>query len=419
MNNPEYRKFSECRNYVKGDCFSKISAFVDFDSDKEYIILPGFCDVHVHLREPGFFYKESVLTGSQAGARGGYTAVCAMPNLNPVPDCRENLIKELEIIKRDAVINVYPYASLTVGEKGLVPSDMENMSDLCVAYSDDGKGVQSKDMMRSLMERAKKLGKIVAAHCEDESLLHGGYIHDGEYAKKHGHKGICSESEYLQIERDLKLAEETGVMYHVCHISTKESVGLIRKAKKRGVDVTCETAPHYLVLSENDLKEEGRFKMNPPLRTEEDRLALIEGVKDGTIDMIATDHAPHSAEEKSKGLSGSSFGIVGLETAFPVLYTELVKKNVISLGKLIELLAFNPRKRFGIPFYKGETCVNLGDEETGDFSVWEVSQPYKIDSAEFLSKGRATPFEGREVYGRNLATFSGGKVVYKATEKKI
>lgn len=354
-----------------------------------------------------------------AAARGGFTAVCAMPNLDPVPDSRENLLKEIGIIARDAVINVYPYAALTVGEKGLVAADLEGTSDLCVAYSDDGKGVQRRDTMLSLMERAEKLGKIVAAHCEDESLLRGGYIHDGIYAKTHGHKGICPESEYLQIERDLALAEETGVKYHVCHVSAKESVELIRKAKKRGADVTCETAPHYLVLDENDLREEGRFKMNPPLRSEKDRLALIEGIKDGTIDMIATDHAPHSAEEKSRGLSGSAFGIVGLETAFPVLYTELVRKGVITADRLIGLMAVEPRRRFGIPFGKSKNnFVTLSSgENVGDFSVWELGEEYEIDPEEFLSKGRATPFEGRRVFGRNIATFVNGKEVYSSAEK--
>lgn len=409
---------------IKGGCrlvrefsFSKAPVFPD--SDKEYFVFPGFCDVHVHLREPGFFYKESIRTGTMAAARGGFTAVCAMPNLDPVPDSRENLLKEIGIIARDAVINVYPYAALTVGEKGLVAADLEGTSDLCVAYSDDGKGVQRRDTMLSLMERAEKLGKIVAAHCEDESLLRGGYIHDGIYAKTHGHKGICSESEYLQIERDLALAEETGVKYHVCHVSAKESVELIRKAKKRGADVTCETAPHYLVLDENDLREEGRFKMNPPLRSEKDRLALIEGIKDGTIDMIATDHAPHSAEEKSRGLSGSAFGIVGLETAFPVLYTELVMKGVITADRLIGLMAVEPRRRFGIPFGKSqENFITLSSgENVGDFSVWELGEEYEIDPEEFLSKGRATPFEGRRVFGRNIATFVNGKEVYSSAEK--
>lgn len=385
-----------------------------FRSANEYFIFPGFCDVHIHLREPGFFYKESILTGTQAAARGGYTAVCAMPNLSPVPDSVENLNCELEIIKRDAVINVYPYAALTVGEKGKEMADLEGLAALSVAFSDDGKGVQSRDMMLRLMEKAQRLGKIVAAHCEDESLLNGGYIHLGEYAKSHGHRGICSESEYGQIARDIELAAETGVRYHVCHISTKESVELIRNAKKRGVDVTCETAPHYLVLSDKDLFEEGRFKMNPPLRSEEDRLALIEGIKDGTIDMIATDHAPHSAEEKSRGLEKSPFGIVGLEAAFPVLYTELVKKSVITLEKLIELMVFNPRKRFGIGFNGGEdNYIMLNGERVGDFSVWELSEEYTVEPKEFLSKGKATPFEGKRVFGRNKLTVCGGRVVFE------
>lgn len=369
-------------------------------SDSQNIIFPGFCDVHVHFREPGFFYKESIKTGSEASARGGYTAVCTMPNLNPVPDSRENILEQVKIINNDAVINVYPYGAITVGQKGESLSDMEGMNEFAVAFSDDGRGVQSEEMMREAMLKAKSLGKIIVAHCEDNSLLNGGYIHDGKYAKEHNHKGICSESEWKPIERDIRLAKETGCAYHVCHISCKESVELIRQAKKDGVDITCETAPHYLVLDENDLQEDGRFKMNPPLRAKEDREALVEGVKDGTIDMIATDHAPHSAEEKSKGLQGSSFGIVGIETAFPVLYTKLVKTDVISLEKLINLLAVNPRRRFGIP---------LGN----DYSVWNLGEEFTVNPDEFLSKGRATPFEGEKLKGKCLLTVAGGKIVYK------
>ncbi len=369
-------------------------------SDSQNIILPGFCDVHVHFREPGFFYKESIKTGSEASARGGYTAVCTMPNLNPVPDSEAHILEQVRIIENDAVINVYPYGAITVGQKGEQLSDMDSMAQYAVAFSDDGRGVQSEQMMREAMIKAKSLGKIITAHCEDNSLLHGGYIHDGVYAKEHNHKGICSESEWKPIERDIRLAKETGCAYHVCHISCKESVELIRQAKKDGVDITCETGPHYLVLDENDLQEDGRFKMNPPLRSKEDRIALIEGIKDGTIDMIATDHAPHSAEEKSKGLSGSAFGIVGIETAFPVLYTKLVMQGVISLERLMELLCVNPRKRFGIP---------LGN----DYSVWRLNEKFTVNPEDFLSKGRATPFEGESLYGRCLLTVAGGKTVYK------
>ena len=369
-------------------------------SDSQNIIFPGFCDVHVHFREPGFFYKESIKTGSEASARGGYTAVCTMPNLNPVPDSKKHILEQVKIIENDAVIKVYPYGSITVRQKGEALSDMEDMAQYAIAFSDDGRGVQSEEMMRAAMIKAKSLGRIITAHCEDNSLLFGGYIHDGKYAKEHGHKGICSESEWKPIERDIRLAKETGCAYHVCHISCKESVELIRQAKKDGVDITCETGPHYLVLDENDLQEDGRFKMNPPLRSTEDRLALIEGIKDGTIDMIATDHAPHSAEEKSKGLSGSAFGIVGIETAFPVLYTKLVKNNIISLERLIELLAVNPRKRFNIP---------LGN----DYTVWKLNEEFTVNPDEFLSKGKATPFEGERLFGRCLLTVADGKTVYK------
>lgn len=368
---------------------------------ENYIIVPGLCDVHVHFREPGFSYKETIASGSAAAAHGGYTAVCTMPNLSPVPDCAEHLKAQLDAIDKSAVIEVIPYGAITVGEKGEELSDMESMADNVCAFSDDGRGVQNDGMMREAMAKAKRLGKIIAAHCEDNSLLFGGYIHDGEYAKAHGHRGISSESEYRQIERDLRLAEETGCAYHVCHISTKESVELIRQAKARGVDVTSETAPHYLVLCDEDMQEDGRFKMNPPLRSREDKQALIEGIKDGTIDMIATDHAPHSAEEKGRGLEKSLMGVVGLETAFPVLYTELVKKNIITLERLVELMSFKPKERFGI--------------DTGcDFAVFGIDEPYKTDPNEFLSMGRATPFAGREVFGRCLLTVHGGKAVYKA-----
>ncbi len=368
----------------------------------QYLIFPGFCDVHVHFREPGFSYKETVKSGSAAAAAGGYTAVCTMPNLSPVPDCAENMKRQLDIIKRDSLINIYPYASITVGEKGERLSDFDSLCGDAVSFSDDGRGVQSESVMRSAMEKAASLGKIITAHCEDNSLLFGGYIHAGSYAAAHSHRGISSESEYLPIKRDLKLAAETGCAYHVCHVSTKESVALIKEAKKEGVNVTCETAPHYLVLDEGDLREDGRFKMNPPLRSKDDREALIEGILDGTIDMIATDHAPHSAEEKSRGLEKSAFGIVGLETAFPILYTRLVKKNIITLEKLILLMAVNPRQRFSIPF---------GD----DFSVWDVSEEYEVEPEKFLSKGRATPFEGERVFGRCRLTVCGSRVVYDGT----
>ena len=370
-----------------------------FLSDR-YVVLPGFCDVHVHFREPGFSYKETIKTGCASAARGGYTAVCTMPNLVPVPDSAEHLGEQTKIIDRDATIGVYPYAAITVGQRGEELSDMEAMCDRAIAFSDDGRGVQSDDMMREAMTRAKRLGKMIVAHCEVNSLLHGGYIHDGEYARAHGHRGICSESEYAQIERDLKLAKETGCAYHVCHISAKESVALIRRAKAEGVNVTCETGPHYLVMDDSDLREEGRFKMNPPLRGREDREALVEGLLDGTIDMIATDHAPHSAEEKSRGLAGSAFGIVGLETAFPVLWTKLVKEGILMLDQLMALMVTNPRKRFGIP---------MGQ----DFSVWDLNEQFTVNPCDFLSLGRATPFAGMELYGVNYLTVHGGQIVYK------
>ena len=375
---------------------SELSVF----NSPRFAVFPGFCDVHVHFREPGFSYKETIASGSLASARGGYTDVCTMPNLNPVPDSKEHLKQQQDLIDATACIHVHPYGAITVGQKGEALSDLAGMAAHCIAFSDDGRGVQSDEMMRRAMEEARTLGKMIVAHCEDNSLLRGGYIHDGDYAKAHGHRGICSESEWGQIARDLQLVKQTGCAYHVCHISTKESVDIIRKAKAEGVNVTCETGPHYLILDDSFLQEDGRFKMNPPLRGKEDREALIEGLLDGTIDMIATDHAPHSAEEKSRGLEKSAFGIVGIETAFPLLYTYLVKPGILSLERLVALLTVNPRKRFGIP------CGV-------DFTVWDLDAVSKIDPNEFLSMGKATPFAGWEVSGKCMATVCDGKVVYK------
>ena len=375
------------------------------DCENMYI-LPGLADVHVHLREPGFSYKETIETGTKACAHGGYTLVCSMPNLNPTPDSLENLKVQLDLIEKDAVIDVRPYGTITVGEKGEVLSDIEGLSDYAIAYSDDGRGVQDEELMREAMLKAKSLGKMIVAHCEDNSLLYGGYIHDGEYAKAHGHKGICSESEYGPIARDLKLVEETGCSYHVCHISTKESVEIIRQAKARGVDVTCETGPHYLVLSDKDLQENARFKMNPPLRSEEDRKALVEGVLDGTIDMIATDHAPHSAEEKSKGLKDSMMGVVGIETAFSVMYTNFVKTGLMTLEKLVEIMSVNPCKRFGF-----ENGIKVG--EKANLAVFDLDKKYTVNPEEFLSKGRSTPFEGVELNAKCILTIADGEVAYE------
>ncbi len=403
--------------FTKGDLFVKDSTVVSssemintsdadtFDCGGAFLF-PGLCDVHVHLREPGFLYKETIKSGTAAAARGGYTAVCSMPNLNPCPDSTENINIQLDAIKKDACINVYPYATITVGEKGEELSDMEALAELCIGFSDDGKGVQKREMMKEAMKRAKKLGKIIAAHCEDNDLLFGGYIHDGEYARAHGHRGICSESEWKPIERDIELLHETGCAYHVCHISTKESVEAIRKAKKEGLDITCETGPHYLVLDDSKLQEDGRFKMNPPLRSRTDREALIEGILDGTIDMIATDHAPHGTEEKSRGLEKSLMGVVGIETAVPVMYTNFVKTGIISMERLIELMHINPRKRFG---------MKIGGTEIGDradFTVFDFSEKYRVNPDEFLSMGRSTPFEGDEVYGRCRMTVADGKICF-------
>lgn len=372
------------------------------------IVVPGLVDVHVHLREPGFSFKETMETGTAAAARGGYTAVCAMPNLNPVPDSAEHLAVELEAIRRGAKVRVYPYGSLTVGERGLEMADISAMADAAVAYSDDGRGVQDEDMMRECMRAVAATGKLLAAHCEVDSLLKGGYIHDGAYARAHGHRGICSESEWREVERDIRLAEETGCAFHVCHVSTKESVRLVREARARGVNVTAETAPHYLLLTEEDLQEDGRFKMNPPLRERTDRDALIEGLLDGTIGMIATDHAPHTPEEKSRGLEKSPMGVSGLECAFPVLFTGLVEKGAVTLEKLVELMSSAPAKRFGIP--GGE--IEVG--KPANLAVFDIDTEYTIDSSEFASMGRATPFEGWRVRGKCLMTVCAGRTVWRA-----
>lgn len=386
-------------SFLNGAVVSIENEGFSFLNNPSYSIFPGFCDVHVHFREPGFSYKETILSGSRAAAHGGYTAVCTMPNLDPVPDSPEHLQPQLEAIRKDACIAVYPYAAITKGEQGRILSDMAALAPKVIAFSDDGRGVQDPSMMEEAMIQAKALGKLIVAHCEDNSLLRGGYIHDGAYAKAQGHRGICSESEWGPIARDLELAAKTGAGYHVCHISTKESVDIIRQAKKSGVDVTCETGPHYLTMDDSFLQEEGRFKMNPPLRSPEDRAALIEGLRDGTIDMIATDHAPHSSDEKARGLEESAFGVVGLETAFPILYTCLVKPGVITMDTLLEKLVYNPRNRFGIP---------LGN----DFSVWDLNAEYRVDPKDFLSMGKATPFQGWTVWGKCMATFYQGKAVY-------
>ncbi|MBQ2147291.1 MAG: dihydroorotase [Firmicutes bacterium] len=368
-------------------------------TDSGSTVLPGFCDVHVHFREPGFSYKETIASGSAAAAHGGYTAVCTMPNLAPVPDSLSHLEQQLEIIEKTAAIAVHPYGSISVGEQGKEIADLEAMAPYVCAFSDDGKGVQDAGLMKEAMTRAKALGKLVVAHCEVNELLRGGYIHDGRYAKEHGHRGICSESEWRQVERDIDLAYQTGCGYHVCHISTKESAELVRQGKKDGIDVSCETAPHYLLMDDSQLAEDGWFKMNPPVRDRSDREALLEGICDGTIEIVATDHAPHSAEEKAKGLEKSAFGIVGIETAFPLLYTYLVKSGTLTLDQLVKLLSDNPRKRFGIQSDPGR-------------SIWNLEEEYIIDPDDFLSKGKATSFKGWKVFGRCIETVYNGNTVY-------
>ncbi len=370
------------------------------------VVSYGFADLHVHFREPGAPQKETILSGSQAAARGGYTTVCAMPNLSPAPDTPEHIALEQAIIDQDACIQVLPYATITLGRAGKQVVDMEALKGRCVAFSDDGSGVQREEVMLQAMHRAAELDCIIAAHCEDDTLLHGGYIHQGRWCAAHGHRGICSQSEWGQIARDLELAARTGCRYHICHVSAKESVALVREAKRSGVRVTCETAPHYLTLCEDDLQEDGRFKMNPPLRSSEDRDALLEGLRDGTVDAIATDHAPHTAEEKSRGLEKSAMGIVGLETAFPVLYTQLVKEGKISLERLLDALCTTPRRIFRLG-------GALREGQKANLTVLDLNAAYTIDSRLFLSKGHATPFDGMSVQGAVRMTLMDGKTVWK------
>ena len=388
-----------------GDRISCPADAVSIDLHKA-VLFPGFVDVHVHLREPGFSYKETIRTGTLAAAHGGFAHVAAMPNLDPVPDCAAALAVQRAIIEKDALVHVHPYGAISVGEKGERLADLEGLAPGVIAFSDDGRGVQSESLMREAMMQCRRLGKILAAHCEDNSLLHGGYIHDGAYARAHGHRGICSESEWGPIARDLRLAEETGCAYHVCHVSTKESVALIRAAKRRGVDVTCETAPHYLTFTDEDLQEDGRFKMNPPLRAREDRDALIEGLLDGTIDMLVTDHAPHSREEKARGLEKSAMGVVGLETSFAASYTALVQTGILPLGKLVDLMHGAPMRRFGCG-------TELAEGQPADLTAFDLTKTYTVDPETFLTMGRATPFAGRALTGVCKLTMIGGEPVWK------
>ena len=388
-----------------GDRISCPADAVSIDLHKA-VLFPGFVDVHVHLREPGFSYKETIRTGTLAAAHGGFAHVAAMPNLDPVPDCAAALAVQRAIIEKDALVHVHPYGAVSVGEKGERLADLEGLAPGVIAFSDDGRGVQSESLMREAMMQCRRLGKILAAHCEDNSLLHGGYIHDGAYARAHGHRGICSESEWGPIARDLRLAEQTGCAYHVCHVSTKESVALIRAAKRRGVDVTCETAPHYLTFTDEDLQEDGRFKMNPPLRAREDRDALIEGLLDGTIDMLVTDHAPHSREEKARGLEKSAMGVVGLETSFAASYTALVQTGILPLGKLVDLMHGAPMRRFGCG-------TELAEGQPADLTAFDLTKTYTVDPETFLTMGRATPFAGRALTGVCKLTMIGGSPVWK------
>lgn len=408
-------KFKKSSVLIKDGLIHSLGVSISFgnidriiDAMGKYFLIPGFVDVHTHLREPGFSYKETIKSGSAAGARAGYNVLCTMPNLNPAPDCAENLKVQTDIIERDAVIDVLPFGTITKGRKGVGEIvDFKSMAKIAVGFSDDGTGVQTDALMEQAMKECAKLGKIISAHCEVNDLLKGGYIHDGEYARLHNYKGICSESEWAQIERDCLLAEKTGCQYHVCHISAKESVDIIRRAKARGVKVTCETGPHYLTMCDMDLQEDGRFKMNPPLRSAEDMQALIDGVLDGTVDVIATDHAPHSAEEKDKGLEKSAMGVVGLETAFAVLYTKLVKTGIITFEKLVEMMSVKPREIFGIE--GGRIAVGA----PANLCMLDTEKQWTVNPDKFVTMGRATPFKGWELYGENLLTILRGEIVYE------
>ena len=397
---------------ILGDKIERIAADIQpADNDKIYdctglTIMSGLVDLHVHLREPGFSAKETIATGTAAAAHGGFTTVCSMPNLAPAPDSMANLQQQLDIIERDAVIKVLPYATITRKRVGDELVDFAELKPYVAGFSDDGTGVQSEEVMRQAMAEAAKNDAIIAAHCEVDDLLRGGYIHDGEYARINGHRGICSESEWKQVERDIELVAEAGCRYHVCHISTKETVELIRQAKARGLKVTCETGPHYLTMCDMDLKEEGRFKMNPPIRSAEDRDALIAGLQDGTIDVVATDHAPHTAEEKSRGLERSAMGVVGIETSFSVIYTKLVKAGVISLEKAVDVLAEAPRRIFNLG-------GGLQEGEAADIAVFDLEKSFTVDPSTFLSKGHSTPFEGWQLQGECCLTLVDGRVAYE------
>ena len=381
------------------------------EGDKVYdceglVVMSGFVDLHVHLREPGFSSKETIATGTAAAAHGGFTTVCSMPNLAPAPDTMEHLQQQLDIIERDAVVKVLPYATITCKRVGEDLVDFAALKPYVAGFSGDGTGVQSQEVMRQAMIEVAKNDSIIAAHCEVDELLRGGYIHDGEYAAKNGHRGICSESEWQQVERDIELAAETGCRYHVCHISTKETVELVRKAKARGLKVTCETGPHYLTMCDMEIKEEGRFKMNPPIRSAADRDALVAGLQDGTIDVVATDHAPHTAEEKSRGLERSAMGVVGLETSFAVIYTKLVRQGIISLEKAVDVMAEAPRKIFNLG---GGLC----EGEAADITVFDLEKEFTVDPSTFLTKGRSTPFEGWHLQGECCLTLVDGRIAYE------
>lgn len=373
------------------------------------LVSPGLIDVHVHLREPGYERKETIETGTKAAARGGYTTIAAMANTIPVPDSMESVTYIEGLLQQSAQVRVFPYAAITLGERGQEIVDVEALSETSIlGFSDDGRGIQEAGVMYQAMQRAKAVNKPIVAHCEDDSLLFGGYLHDGEYAKANGHRGILSVSESAQIARDIMLAQATGVHYHICHISTKESVELVRFAKAQGINVTAEVSPHHLILCDTDIvNDDPNFKMNPPLRADADRIACVQGLLDGTIDVIATDHAPHHEDEKAWGIETAPFGIVGLETAFPLMYTKFVKTGKMTLKQLIDCMSTKPANIFNLPY---------GTLEVGaaaDITIIDLDKEMEIDSSQFLSKGKNTPFNGYNVTGWPVMTLVGGRVAYK------
>ncbi|HLS66663.1 MAG TPA: dihydroorotase [Pseudogracilibacillus sp.] len=407
-------KFERCELLLEDDKVVAIDTIVEAEADQIIdcggnVVLPGFIDVHIHLREPGGEAKETIKTGTEAAARGGFTTVCAMPNTNPVPDNEETVRDILQRIEKDAVIRVLPYAAITKGLQGKERTNITELSKLGVfAFTDDGVGIQTAGQMYEAMVEAAKNDMTIVAHCEDNSILYGGAVHEGDVSKRLDMPGILNACEAVHIARDVLLAEAANCHYHVCHVSTKESVRVIRDAKRAGIRVTAEVTPHHLLLTEDDITEDdANYKMNPPLRAKEDRDALIAGLLDGTIDFIATDHAPHTEVEKEAGILRAPFGIVGLETAFPLMYTHFVKTGKMTFRQLVDYFTKKPAEVFGLPY----GMLQVGS--IADLTVVDLENEMTIDKTTFYSKGKNTPFDGWNVYGNPLLTIASGKTVYK------